>query len=73
MDVFRRRKCTQKEIDDLKMLVLEVGIDRITQNQSYRLLYYYTASGDSIAWNHDHWRSKAVVESKFERCDHPEI
>jgi hypothetical protein len=33
MDVFRHGKCTQKELDELKMLVVEVGIDRITQKE----------------------------------------
>jgi hypothetical protein len=41
-------KCTQKELDDLKMLVVEVGIDKCTQKGSYRLLYYCTAGGDKI-------------------------
>jgi hypothetical protein len=27
VEVFRQGKCTQKELDDLKMLVVEVGID----------------------------------------------
>ena len=70
----RRRKCTQKELDDLKMLVVEVGIDKRSQKVSYRLLYYCTAGGDKIPWNQiDHWRSKTEVESNFERCDHPGI
>ena len=34
-DEFRQGICTQNELDDLKMLVVEVGIDRITQNESY--------------------------------------
>jgi hypothetical protein len=33
-DEFREGICTQKELDDLKMLVVEVGIERITQNES---------------------------------------
>jgi hypothetical protein len=32
---FTQGICTQKELDDLKMLVVEVGIDRMTQNESY--------------------------------------
>jgi hypothetical protein len=64
----------QKELDDLKMLVVEVGIDKFTQQGSYRLLYYSTAGGDKIPWNQiDHWRSKNDVESNFERCDHPQV
>ena len=74
VELFRQGKCTQKELDDLKMLVVEVGIDTITQSESYRLLYYYTAGGDKIPWNQiDHWRPKDVVESNFEPCDHPQI
>jgi hypothetical protein len=74
VDVFRQGKCTQGELDDVKMLVVEVGIDRITQSESYRLLYYYTAGGAKIPWNQiDHWRPKDVVEANFEPCDHPEI
>jgi hypothetical protein len=37
---------TQKELDDLKLLVVEVGIDRMTQNESYGLLYYFIAGGE---------------------------
>jgi hypothetical protein len=71
---FRQGKCTQKELDDLKMLVVEVGIDKSTEKGSYRLLHYCTAGGDKIPWNQiDHWRSKTEVESNFEPCDHPEI
>jgi hypothetical protein len=56
------------------MLVVEVGVDRITQNESYRLLYCSKAGGDEIPWNQiDHWRPKEVVEANFEPCDHPEI
>jgi hypothetical protein len=71
---FRQGICTQKELDDLKMLVVEVGIDRMTQNESYGLLYYSIAGGDGIVWNQIHqWRLKTTVESSFEPCDHPEI
>jgi hypothetical protein len=56
------------------MLVVEVGIDRRSQSESYRLLCYYTAGEDKIPWNQiDHWRSKDVIESNFESCGHPEI
>ena len=48
---FQQGKCSQKELDDLKMFVVEVGIDRTTQKASYRLLYYSTAGGDKIPWN----------------------
>jgi hypothetical protein len=37
-----------KELDDLKMLVVEVGIDKRSQSESYRLLYYYAAGVDKI-------------------------
>ena len=71
---FRQGICTQKELDDLKMLVVEVGIDRMTQNESYGLLYYSIAGGDGIVWNQIHqWRLKIIIESNFELCDHPEI
>jgi hypothetical protein len=53
-DKFRQGICTQKELDDLKMLVVEAGIDRITQNEDYRLLYYSIAGGDDIPWNQFH-------------------
>jgi hypothetical protein len=46
---FRQGICTHKELDDLKMLVVEAGIDRMTQNESYGLLYYSIAGGDSGA------------------------
>jgi hypothetical protein len=74
MEEFRQGKCSQKELNDLKMLVVEVGIDKRSQSESYRLLYYYTAGEDKIPWNQiDHWRSKDVVESNFESCGHPGI
>jgi hypothetical protein len=34
-------------LDNLKMLVVEVEIDKITQSESYRLLYYYTAGEET--------------------------
>ena len=72
--VVSQGKCTQKELDDLKTLVVEDGIDTITQSECYRLLYYYTAGVDKIPWNQiDHWRPKDVVEANFEPCDHPQI
>jgi hypothetical protein len=37
VEAFHQGKCTQKELDDLKMLVVEVEIDRITPSESYRL------------------------------------
>ena len=37
VEVFRQGKCTKKELDVLKMLVVEVGINRITKSESYRL------------------------------------
>jgi hypothetical protein len=71
---FRQGKCAQKDLNDMKMLVVEVGIVQRTQNESYHLLYCSTAGGDKIPWNQiDHWRSKTDIESNFERCDHPEI
>jgi hypothetical protein len=46
----------------------------MTQNESYGLLYYSIAGGDAITWNQiRQWWLKAVVESNFEPCDHPEI
>jgi hypothetical protein len=72
--IFVREYAPAKEIDDLKMLVVEVGIDRITQNESYRLLYYSIAGGDGIPRNQIYQcRLKTVVESNFEPCDHPQI
>jgi hypothetical protein len=69
LEVFRQGKCTQKELDDLKMLVVEVGINRITQSESYRLLYSYTAGGAKISWNQiDDWRPKDVVEAILNRA-----
>ena len=60
------------ELDDLKTLIVEVGIERFTEKKSYRLLYYSRPGGDKIPWNQiDHWRSKDIVESNFELCDHP--
>ena len=69
---FRQTKCTQKELNDLKMLVVEVGVEEGTQKKGYHLLYYSTV-GDKIPWNQiDFWRSKDLVESDFEPCEHPE-
>jgi hypothetical protein len=70
---FRQGKCSQKELGDMKMLVVEVGVEKLTQNEGYHLLYCSTAGGEKIPWNQiDHWRSKSDVESMFERCD-PDI
>src|SRR6476661_10427622 len=64
---FRQGISTHKELDDLKMLVVEVGIDRMTQNESYGLLYYSIAGGHGIPWNQiRQWGLKTVVESNFE-------
>jgi hypothetical protein len=53
----------------MKMLVVEVGIDKITQTENYRLLYCSTAGGDKIPWNEiDQWWSKTDVESNCEPC-----
>jgi hypothetical protein len=73
-DGFRQGLCTQKELDDLKMLVVEVGIEKITKWESYRLLCYSTTGGDDTPGNQiAQWWLKTVVESNFEPCDHPAI
>jgi hypothetical protein len=48
---FRQTKCTQKELNELKMLVIEVGVEQSTQKKGYRLLYYSMVGGDKIPWN----------------------
>ena len=53
VEEFRQGKCSLKELDDLKMLVVEVGIDERSQSESYRLLYYYTAGEDKIPMESD--------------------
>jgi hypothetical protein len=37
---FRQGKCTQEQIDGMKMLVAGVGTDKRTKLENYRLLYY---------------------------------
>jgi hypothetical protein len=44
VEVFRQGKRTQKELDDLKMLVVEVGIDRITQKRELRSFVLFVFS-----------------------------
>jgi hypothetical protein len=70
---FRQGKCTQEQIDGLKMLVAEVGIDKRTERESYRLLYYSSVKvgGDLPGTEMDQWFLKVYVESNFETCDHP--
>jgi hypothetical protein len=63
--VFRQGKCTQKELDELKMLVVEVGIDRITQSESYRLLYYYKGGEDKIPWDQMITGGHRTLESRI--------
>jgi hypothetical protein len=72
---FRQGKCTQQDLDGLKMLVAEVGIDKNTGKESYRVLYYSPVKGgEDLPWNQiDQWHLKAFVDSNFEICDHPEI
>jgi hypothetical protein len=48
---FRQRKCTQEQVDGVKMLVLEVGIDEKAGKESYRLLYDSpTKIGADLPW-----------------------
>jgi hypothetical protein len=72
---FRQGKCTQRDLDGVKMLVAEVGIDNKTGMESYRLLYYSPVEGaEDLPWNQiDQWRIKAGVDLNYELSDHPEI
>lgn len=71
---FRQGKCTQEQIDGVKMLVAEVGIDKATERESYRLLYYSPVKvGENLpGTGMDRWFLKVYVEHNFELCDHPE-
>src|SRR5258705_12153660 len=72
---FRQGKSSQKQFDEMKMVVMEVGIGRETGAESYRLLYVFpSAAGSSLPEQSiDQWFAKTFVESNFETCDYPAI
>jgi hypothetical protein len=72
---FRQGKCAQEQIDRVKMLVAEVGIDKATDRESYRIIYNSPSQGGEQlpGQEMDQWFLKAYVESNFEVCDYPAI
>jgi hypothetical protein len=68
---FRRGICTQKHLDGMKMLVVEVGIDNETRVEGYRLLFQLPGVVDHSSQKIVQWRLRIYVESNFEPCDHP--
>ena len=72
---FSQGKCSQKQFDALKMLVVEVGVDQKTGHESYRLLYDSPVKvGENLpGTGMDQWFLKAFVDSNFELCDYPEV
>jgi hypothetical protein len=72
---FRQGKCTQNEIDGVKLIVTEVGINKATELESYRLLYNSPPQGGEHfpGQEMDQWFLKAYVESNFEICEYPVI
>jgi len=73
--VVSQGKCTQKELDDLKMLVVEVGIDTITQSESYLsfILLHGRRRQNPRGIRLIIGGQKDVVESNVEPSDHPQI
>jgi hypothetical protein len=72
---FRRGKSSQRQFDEMKMVVMEAGIGRETGAESYRLLYDSpSAAGSKLpGQSMDQWFVKIFVESNFETCDYPVI
>ena len=72
---FRQGKSSQKQFDEMKMVVMEAGIGRETGAESYRLLYDFpSAAGSSLRGQSiNQWFAKIFVESNFETCDYPAI
>jgi len=70
---FRQGKCTPKQFDGLKMVVLEVGVDK--GKESYRVLYDSPVKGgNDLPWEQiEQWYLKIYVESNFELCEYPAI
>jgi hypothetical protein len=66
---FRRKICTQEHLDGMKMLVLEVGTDKETGIEGYRLLYQLPGVVDHSSQKIVQWRLRIYVESNFEICD----
>ena len=57
------------------MVVLEVGIDKRTEVESYHLLYDSELKvGEDLPWGDiAQWFTKVFVDSNFEPRAHPEI
>ena len=70
---FRRGICTQKHLDGMKMLVVDVGIDNETRVEGYRLLYQLPGVVDHSSQKIVQWRLRIYIESNFEPCDHSAI
>jgi hypothetical protein len=66
---FRQGRCTQKQFDGMKMLVVEVGIDSKTKLESYRLLCQLPGVVDRPLKMIVQWLLKIYVESHFEPCN----
>src|SRR6476646_9184461 len=72
---FRQGKSSQKQFDEMKMVVMDAGIGGETGAESYRLLYGFpsTAGSSLPEQSIDQWFTKIFVESNFETCDYPAI
>jgi hypothetical protein len=66
---FRQGRCTQKQFDGMKMLVVEVGTDSKTKLEAYRLLCQLPGAVDRPLKIVVQWLRKIYVESNFELCD----
>jgi hypothetical protein len=66
---FRQGRCTQKQFQAMKMLVVEVGIDSKTEIEGYRLLSHLPGVMGHRPKMVVQWRLKIYIESNFELCD----
>lgn len=71
---FRQGKSSQKQFDEMKMVVMDAGIGGETGVESYRLLYDSPSAGSHLpGQSMNQWFAKIFVESNFETCDYPAI
>jgi hypothetical protein len=72
---FKEGTCTLEQFDEMKLVVLEIGVDAKSGRPSYSLLHNTPGEGaESFSWGKvDKWFLKEYVEQNFEVCDYPVI
>jgi hypothetical protein len=72
---YRNGTCTLEQFDEMKLVVLEVGVDAKTGRLSYSLLHNAPGEGaESFSWGKiDKWFLNEYVEQNFENCDYPAV